>query len=199
MAAKLRRDILSGKIAPGVRLTEIFFSEKYAVSRTPVREALRELGNEQLIKLLPNRGAVVVGLSKADIRDLYQIREQLEVQAARWAAVRFEQEELEAIEQTLEFMEFYTRRKDAGRIRELGVIFHQNIRDAAHNRQLCRELTLYHTYLNESKHTRRIAAADLDAIYSEHAMIFEAIASSDADAGSCAMQLHIQNAQLRAL
>jgi DNA-binding GntR family transcriptional regulator len=199
LAAKLRKDILGGKLPSGFRLTEIFISEKYAVSRTPVREALRMLDGERLIELLPNKGAVVIGRSKADIIDLYKILELLEVQAVRWAIERAEAAELDMIEQSLEFMEFYTRRKDTRRIRELGLSFHRNIWTAAHNKQLLRELSLYRSYLNESKHVKRISAADLNAIYGEHEQIFKAFVSMD-EAKACeAMRLHIENAKMRTL
>jgi len=199
LTAKLRKDILTEKITPGSRLTELSVCEKYRVSRTPVREAFRALESERLIELVPNRGAFVTGFSKPDVADLFRLRALLEVQATRWAVERAYQEELEGLEQTLEFMEFYTRRGDKQRIRDLNQTFHRNIRDASHNRQLVNDLSLYHMYLTESAHTKPIGVSHLNEIMEEHTAIFEAFVCRDSDMGGEAMRIHIENAAQRAL
>ena len=79
----LRRAIVSGQLAPGERLTERSLTEMLAVSRTVIREALRQLEAEGLIEIIPNKGPVVRQLSAAEAKDLYQIRAVLEGLAAR--------------------------------------------------------------------------------------------------------------------
>lgn len=74
----LREDILEGELPPGVRVRENALCEKYEVSRTVVREALRQLESESLITMLPNRGPIVTVLTKHDIEALYQVRCALE-------------------------------------------------------------------------------------------------------------------------
>lgn len=78
VAEQLRKDILDGFLVPGQRLRENLLCERYGVSRTLVRETLRQLESENLITVLPNRGAVVTILTEHDIRALYQVRESLE-------------------------------------------------------------------------------------------------------------------------
>jgi len=81
--AALRRAIVSGQLAPGQRLTERSLIEMLAVSRTVIREALRQLEAEGLIEIIPNKGPVVRVLSAAEAKDLYRIRAVLEGLAAR--------------------------------------------------------------------------------------------------------------------
>lgn len=71
---RLEEDILSGKYKKGETLKEKSLSEEYGVSRTPVREALRQLELEGLVSMIPNRGARVAGFSPEDIHDMYEIR-----------------------------------------------------------------------------------------------------------------------------
>jgi GntR family transcriptional regulator, rspAB operon transcriptional repressor len=86
LARRISQEILDGVFPPGTRLREVSLSERYAVSRTPVREALIILSTLGLVELLPNRGAKVLKLSGADISDVYLVRAVLEAEAARRAA-----------------------------------------------------------------------------------------------------------------
>jgi DNA-binding GntR family transcriptional regulator len=74
----LREDILEGVLAPGSRLLESALCESYGVSRTVIREALRQLETESLITMVPNRGPIVTVLSRRDIESLYEVRRSLE-------------------------------------------------------------------------------------------------------------------------
>ena len=83
--SRLREDILSGKYEEGEELREVAIGEELGVSRTPVREAFRQLELEGLIRIVPNKGAYVTGISEKDVKDIYMIRSRLEGLAARWA------------------------------------------------------------------------------------------------------------------
>src|SRR5579863_1311318 len=86
IVARLRDDILTRRAAPGERLVESDLTHRFGVSRGPIREALRRLAAEGFIEHAPNRGAVVRRLSLQDVRELFQIRAELEGLAARIAA-----------------------------------------------------------------------------------------------------------------
>lgn len=75
---QFRQDILDGTLTPGQRLRETVLCERYGVSRTVVREALRQLESESLITMLPNKGPIVTVLTEGDIRSLYEVRTALE-------------------------------------------------------------------------------------------------------------------------
>lgn len=81
--AALRGDIMDGRLAPGRRVTERELTERLGVSRTVLRESLRQLGAEGLVSLVPNKGAVIRDLTVTEARELYRIREMLEGLSAR--------------------------------------------------------------------------------------------------------------------
>ena len=83
---KIRSDILNGKYKRGEELVESSIGKELGISRTPVREAIRQLELEGLVQLVPNKGAFVTGISEKDVRDIYLIRARLEGLAARMAA-----------------------------------------------------------------------------------------------------------------
>lgn len=83
--SKLRADILSGKYKDHEELKEVAIGEELGVSRTPVREAFRQLELEGLIQIIPNKGAYVTGITAKDVQDIYMIRSLLEGLCARWA------------------------------------------------------------------------------------------------------------------
>jgi len=149
--SKLQKDILQGKMRAGEKLTEQSICDKYKVSRTPVREALRQLEMEGLIETIPNRGAFVIGFSSQDMADMYELRKAYEVQAVKWAIERITDEEMEDLEETFEFMEFYTQKNDIDKMLNINTGFHQLIYTASHNRMLQHVLSSYQIYIKHSR------------------------------------------------
>ncbi|MBR5944167.1 MAG: GntR family transcriptional regulator, partial [Lachnospiraceae bacterium] len=76
--SKIRDDILNGTYKEHEELKEVSISEAMGVSRTPVREALRQLELEGLVSIIPNKGAYVTGITEKDVKDIYMIRSRLE-------------------------------------------------------------------------------------------------------------------------
>ena len=172
--SRIQKDILTGDIRPGEKLTEQRICDRYKVSRTPVREALRQLEKESLIENIPNRGAFVIGFTNQDIIDMFELRSTYEVQAVRWAVERITDDEMEALEETFEFMEFYTMKKDIEKMLNININFHQNIYKASHNRMLVNTLSSYQLYV---KYTNNFDYDDpeeyLETVLEEHRKIFE--------------------------
>ena len=106
----LRQAILKGEMEPGERLMEIQLAQKLGVSRTPVREAFRQLELEGLIQIIPNKGAYVTGIKVKDIQDIYMIRSKLEGLCARWACENITKEQLEEMEEVIYLAEFHAAR-----------------------------------------------------------------------------------------
>ena len=103
---QLRTDILSGKYKDNEELRENTIAGEYGVSRTPVREAIRQLELEGLVVTVPNKGAYVNSIKRKDVEDIYAIRSLLEGLCARWAAEHISKEQLEGVEEIL-FMTRY--------------------------------------------------------------------------------------------
>ena len=198
LASKIRIDILTERMCPGEKLTEHSISENYGVSRTPVREAFKNLEAEGLVEMIPNRGAFVVGLTRNDICDLYVLRMQSEMQAVRWAIERRTIEEMEAIEENFDFMRFYTERRDAKRMRSINSVFHKLIAAASHNRILTDNLSRIQDYIRYSSHVLPYHESALETILQEHDKVFSAFKANDPEAGALAMKKHIENSLKRA-
>ncbi|KAA9165513.1 GntR family transcriptional regulator [Amycolatopsis acidicola] len=94
IAASIRARIMSGEFAIGAPLRQASLAEEFGVSRTPVREALRQLQNGGLIEVLPNRGAVIRVPTPWEVREAYEVRAELEGMAARRAAGRISRSQL---------------------------------------------------------------------------------------------------------
>ena len=108
---KIRQGILNGAWKPGQALTELALTKMLGVSRTPVREALRQLELEGLIELRPNRGALVIGITPGDIEDIYEIRSLLERRATEKAAAHINSEHIDRLREVVDLTEFYLERK----------------------------------------------------------------------------------------
>lgn len=189
--SQLQKDILYQKFKRGYKLTEQAICDKYNVSRTPVREALRQLEKEGLIETVPNRGAFVIGFSPQDMDDMYELRSTYELQAVKWAIQRITKEEMEDLEETFEFMEFYTMKNDIDKMRDINLGFHQLIYNASHSRILRQVLSSYQVYIQHSHIARKYPPNYLQDVLEEHRAIFEAFKSGDVDAGVRAMGHHM--------
>ena len=86
VARRIGQAIVAGTLLPGTRLTEESLAQPYAVSRTPIREALLLLSGSGLVELSRNRGATVLQLTVADVAEIYHLRALLESESARLAA-----------------------------------------------------------------------------------------------------------------
>ena len=106
---RIREDILNGVYKEHEELKEATLGKKMDVSRTPVREALRQLELEGLVEIVPNKGARVTGITKKDIEDIYQIRYLLEGLSARWATEHVTEELIDKMEETLYLTEFHEK------------------------------------------------------------------------------------------
>lgn len=193
----IQKDILSGEIKPDTKLTEQSLCKKYNVSRTPVREAFRQLESDGLIENIPNRGAFVIGLSKRDISDLFDLRCLFEVQAIEWAIKRMSDEEIDSLRETIEFMEFYTMKNDTEKVLQFNSSFHNTIYKGTKDRMLQKTLATYQTYLKHSAPPRTFSVDYLKTILEEHKTIFEAIDAKNVAAGRIAMQNHMTQSKLR--
>ncbi len=194
---EIQHDILSGEMPADTKLTEQAICKKYNVSRTPVREAFRQLEADGLIENIPNRGAFVIGLSKRDISDIFDLRYLFEVQAVEWAIKRMSSDEIDALRETVEFMEFYTLKNDTEKVLEFNSQFHQLIYAGTKDRLLQKTLNTYQIYLKHSAPARTYSVDYLSTILDEHKAIFEAFETKNAAAGRKAMERHMENSKIR--
>ena len=193
----LQKDILSGELASGSKLTEQVICNRYNVSRTPVREALRQLESDGLIENIPNRGAFVTGLTRRDISDLFDLRALFEIQAVEWAVKRMTSEDIDALSETVDFMEFYTLKDDVEKVLTFNSQFHSIIYAGTKDRMIQKTLSIYQTYLKHSAPAKTYTGDYLKTILDEHKAIFEAFETKNPAAGRKAMEYHMEQSKLR--
>ena len=193
----IQKDILSGDIPAGSKLTEQTLCKKYNVSRTPLREAFKQLEVDGLIKTIPNRGAFVIGLSNRDISDLFDMRYLFEIQAVEWAIKRMTDEEIDELRETVEFMEFYTLKDDTDKVMQFNSQFHNLIYQGTKDLILQKTLATYQTYLKHSAPSKSYSDDYLKIILEEHKAVFAAFESRNVAAGRKAMEHHMNQSKMR--
>ena len=133
VATRLRTMLIEGQIPPGAKLNERELCERLHVSRTPLREAIKLLGAEGLVDLLPNRGAVAVRLTEADVINTFELLAVLEGMSGELAAQRITDDEIAEVRALhYEMLACYSRR-DLSRYYRLNAEIHRAINDAAKN------------------------------------------------------------------
>lgn len=189
----IRQDILNGKYQRGDELTESGLGAALGVSRTPVREALRQLELEGLVELVPNKGAFVTGISNKDIQDIYEIRSRLEGLCARWAAKNVTQEQLDEMEEILYLTEYHVRKEHYEQLSELDGRFHELLYEASHSRIMAHELSGFHQYVQLAR--KQSLKNSMRSLRSneEHQRILEALKAHDEDLAEKLATEHILN------
>lgn len=191
---KLREDILNGKYKENEELKEVAIGEELGVSRTPVREAFRQLELEGLIQIVPNKGAYVTGINAKDVKDIYMIRSSLEGMCARLATENITPEQLEELEENVYLASFHASKGHMEQMAELDNRFHHILYAACDSKMLENLLQDFHQYVIRirkktlSTKERGIASND------EHRQIMEAIKAGDGISAERLATQHMINA-----
>ena len=191
VTATLESEILTGTLASGTALTEQSLSVRLGVSRTPIRAALHTLAEEGLINLVPNRGAVVVGVTREDLIDIYKIRMRLEGLASALAAERISKEDLATLRESVELAEFYISRNDTEHLKELDTQFHAIIYRASGNRMLNKTLSELHRNIISYRKMSLSVPGRLERSVGEHREILKAIEACDAERADSLTCAHV--------
>ena len=190
---KVRGDILSGVYKPGEEIHEKKLGDDLGVSRTPVREALRQLELEGLVNMIPNRGAFVEGVSNKDIQDIYEIRSLLEGLCARWAAEYITPEQLAALEENVYLCEFHGEKENFDQVLALDNKFHEILYEASHSKELIHVLKDYHQYVSRARKITLTNPERVKASTAEHKKVVMALKEHNAQLAQEYAQAHIQS------
>jgi len=190
----LEDQIISQKLRPGEAVTEMKLSRELGVSRTPVREALQRLDREGLIKLIPNKGAVVLGISEQDLIDIYKIRMRLEGLAARIAAEKRDEALCRELCDNVDLTGFYMAKGDIEKVKNLDSEFHDIIYRCCESRMLGKTLSELHRYIASYRKLSLAVSGRIEHSLSEHKEIYDAIAAGNADAADALMSEHVARA-----
>jgi DNA-binding GntR family transcriptional regulator len=192
----LTAQILNGELLPGDKLDETALAAQFSVSRTPIREALRELGVRGLIEVTPRRGSIVAQISAPQLADMLDAECELEGLCARLASQRMTAAEKSALEDCHSRAKQLTGSRNEARYLALNQTFHEIISDGAHNETLANMVRdLRARLIPFLRQTQFELKEDrLARSHDEHTLIVNAILKSDSDAAYAAMRRH--NARL---
>lgn len=185
--------IRQGQYRQGDRIREDEVAKALGVSRTPVREALLRLRSRGLIEFSAGRGASVITLSRAQVLELYAMREVLEGAAARMAAEAATPAEISYLGFVLDQ---FNQSEDPARLAVVNAAFHRSICDGAHNQYMFESLDQLNDALGLLQGTTFSVEGRAAIAEAEHRLIFEAINSRDPDAAEQAARTHIRNARI---
>lgn len=188
---RLQEDILSGKYQLDEELKEKTIGEELGVSRTPVREALRQLEQLGLVTITPNKGARVTGFSKQDLIDIFEIRSVLEGLCAKWAATKATEEQIEELEEIVYLTEYHVEKGHSGQVLELDNKFHEKLYEASGSKVLGHVLRDYHHYVQRVRKVTLKSRKRSEKSNEEHRMIAEAIRAHDAERAQLLADSHI--------
>ena len=189
----LRDAILTGKLVPGERLMENQLAEKLGVSRTPVREALRMLELENLVELVPRKGAQVLDMSEKDIVNILEVRSALEGLATSVACKKMSKEDLQQLKNLEVDFEKAVADNDVEHFVDIDEDFHDLIFAATENDKLISifrnlRIQLYRYRMAQAKNNE----TSMSTIVAHHRSIIRAIENHDSEEGASIAQGHIK-------
>lgn len=190
---RVRQLVLSGEFPPGAPLSEVFLAQEFEVSRTPIRETLKQLQHEGLVEIRPKVGTFVREPTRREIVELFQLKEGLEGLAAGLLARRGPVPELDVLERNIAESDQAAADQDATRYAELVHEFHRTIINGADNSKLVEhydrlmnQLAYHRLVLRTAEHPGRIKAST-----SEHRVVLDMIRNKDHFGAEAAMRNHV--------
>ena len=191
---ELRNAIFENKLKQGDRLVENIIASSMGVSRTPVREALRQLEIEGLAINVPRKGTIVTGIAIEDAMEIYDLREVLEGLAVRNACLNISRLEIRRLKEIIAFME---EDIDSKEYEDIHKEFNEIILKASKNKRLVSQLENIYEYLKSLRKFGLHAKEKRAEILEEHIKIVEAIEKGDEYLAEEEARKHVRNAKNR--
>ena len=192
----LRYKILNEEYTQGKKLNEAVLAVELKMSRTPIREALKQLELEGLVESIPNKGVYVKGFDSRDIDDMFEIRLALEGLAISLAIERMDDMMLSTLEEIYALMELYTKRDDVEKMHELNLQYHEAIYHATKSRYFERLMKDINYYVSVTSRHSITQPERLKTALVEHKAILDAIKKKDVVQAQEKIYQHIHKTQL---
>ncbi len=186
--------ISSGELAPGTMLDEQQLADRYGASRTPVREALRQLATSGMVEVRPRRGVIVRHVTAEEVMDMFEAMAEIEAVCVRLATYRITPLERSRLLRIHEASEAAVEAGDVDAYDALNREFHEAIYRAAHNDFLADQAIAVRTRLNAFRRMQLRQDRRLAKSRAEHDAVMRAIAEGDGDEAARRMRAHMLNA-----
>jgi len=191
LAEEIADSVLSGEFRPGFRLDEKTLAERYAVSRTPVREALRQLASTGLIDIRPRRGAIVVRATSAQLETLFGAMAEIEATCARLSAMSMTPLERRRLAHLHESMLEFVLQNNGDAFATANLTLHTQIYLGAHNDVIANFATALRRRLAPFRRAQFRTKGRLPRSHEEHRKVIDAILAGDAAAAHALMFHHM--------
>jgi len=186
--------ISSGELAPGTTLDEQQLADRYGASRTPVREALRQLATSGMVEVRPRRGVIVRHVTADEVMDMFETMAELEAVCVRLATYRITPLERSRLLRIHEASQAAVEQDDVDAYDALNRDFHEAIYRAAHNDFLADQAIAVRTRLNAFRRMQLRQARRLASSRAEHDAVMQAIAEGNGEEAGRRMRAHMLNA-----
>ena len=193
LVANIRELIIEGDLEPGTKVPERILSERYGVSRTPLREALKTLASEGLLELLPHRGARVARLTAEDVDQMFPIMGALEALSGELACQNLTEEQFAEIQALHYQMVLHYTRRELKPYFQVNQEIHEKILSASANQLL---LHMYQTLSGRIRRARYVANMSSERwsqAVKEHEEMLHALAARDGTALADVLKRHLRN------
>jgi transcriptional regulator, GntR family len=187
----LREEIINLYLEPGTSISEKELSEKYNVSRTPVREAFVRLAQEGLVQIYPQKGTVVSLIDLSAVEEERFLREHLERAVVKEACMEFPKENVLALEMNLKFQKMYIENKDYKKLFNTDEEFHKIIFEGCSKKRIWNSINDGSTEFQRIRVLRLTVNSSWDNIYLQHKEIFNAIKNKNPDMAEELMKKHL--------
>jgi DNA-binding GntR family transcriptional regulator len=195
----IRLWILDATYKAGTPLSEYELAKELGVSRTPVREALKRLQQERLVRSVPRRGTFVSEMAVHDIIEIYEVRDMLEVPAASAAAERMDSQLAQRLRKEIEEVRRATGSRKTNLARREDLSLHKAIIAAVSNRRFAEILSTLDAQVHRIRTQMLADEARLSSSLNEHSQIVDAIIARNARAAGDAMRSHLRAARENAV
>lgn len=194
---RLRKAIFDRSFELGERLVENCIAESMGVSRTPVREALRQLEIEGLAVNVPRKGTLVKGISREDVIEIYEIREVLEGLVVRLACLNASKSQIKLLKENNIQIERCMELEDVEQYNRLHEEFNNIILHMSNNKRLINEMKQIYEYLNNFRTIALNDSKTRKKAYQEHKSIIEAIEKQDDELAEKLAREHVREGKKR--
>lgn len=191
VADRLRAQIYHNDLKPGDAIDELALCERYGISRTPLREALKVLSSEGLIDLIPHKGSFVRSMEINELNELFPVMAVLEGLCAREAVENCTEDDLTKLEDMHTKLEAYAAKGEVDEYYEQNFVFHQAVQDLSGNKTLQRIIGDLRKILRLARHMQLTIPGRLAASIAEHRKIMTAFRKHDPDLADRNMQAHL--------
>lgn len=193
LAEEIKTLIVGGTLAPGTKVPEQGLCERFGVSRTPLREALKVLASERLVSLEPNRGAWVAAITPDDVREIYPVMGALEGLAGELACERMSDADAVELRALHDKMVAAYRKRDRAAFFALNRRIHETILHAAHNKTLIAQYSGLAARVRQARYVARMTEAQWERAINEHEAMIQKIEARDGAGLSRVLREHLDH------